>query len=295
MGYMHIPNLYTVPEVLELLKDCYAMEKIHGTSAHIRWSPDPNQPGKGQVHLHHGGANKEQFDALFDTEKFKADIATSNLTEKPVVFFGEAYGGKMQAMSKTYGKELKFVVFDVQIGGTWLDVPNANELATKFGFDFVAWEKVPCTLEALNAERDRPSRQAKKNGIMEDMPAEGIVIRPIHELTFKTGNRVIAKHKRDEFMETAHRKEVDPAKREILLNAAAVAKEWVVPMRMTHVLDKLGNPMDIKMTGKVVMAMQEDVERESQGFVQWNDAVAKAVGKAAAIMYKQVLQNQLKQ
>jgi len=294
MGYMHISNLYSVPEVLELLKDCYAMEKIHGTSAHIRWSPTPEKPGEGQVHLHHGGANKEQFDALFDTEAFKAKIIESGLAEKPVVFFGEAYGGKMQAMSKTYGKELKFVVFDVQIGGTWLDVPNANELATKFGFDFVAWEKVPCTLEALNAERDRPSRQAKKNGIMEDMPAEGIVIRPIHELNFKNGTRVIAKHKRDEFMETAHRKEVDPAKREMLLNAAAIAKEWVVPMRLAHVLDKLGNPEDIKATGKVVQAMQEDVEREGQGFIQWNDTVAKAVGKAAALLFKQKLQEKLK-
>ena len=35
MAYMHIDNLYKNQEVL-LFKECYAMEKIHGTSAHIR-------------------------------------------------------------------------------------------------------------------------------------------------------------------------------------------------------------------------------------------------------------------
>lgn len=34
MAYMHIENLYANQTILES-KECYAMEKIHGTSAHI--------------------------------------------------------------------------------------------------------------------------------------------------------------------------------------------------------------------------------------------------------------------
>ena len=36
MGYLHIPNLYKAQEIL-MFKRCYALEKIHGTSAHIAW------------------------------------------------------------------------------------------------------------------------------------------------------------------------------------------------------------------------------------------------------------------
>ncbi len=39
MGYMHIDNLYKNQEIL-MLKECYAMEKIHGSSAHISWKND---------------------------------------------------------------------------------------------------------------------------------------------------------------------------------------------------------------------------------------------------------------
>lgn len=282
MGYMHIDNLYKDQTILEF-RECYAMEKIHGTSAHIAWNPDSKQ-----VTLFHGGANKEQFDALFDTGKFASDIAAMGWTDSKVVFFGEAYGGKMQGMSATYGKELRFVVFDVQKNGVWLCVPDAENVARKFGFDFVAYERVSTDLAALDAERDRPSRQAKKVGILEDKPAEGVVLRPIHEYVRNDGKRVICKHKRAEFMETKHEKKVvDPAQREVLDKAQAVADEWVVPMRLDHVLDALGiTEPAIELTGKVVAGMQADVQREAEGFVVWNKETEKAVGKAAAIMYK---------
>lgn len=36
MGYQHIPNLYKEQAILAQ-SECYALEKIHGTSAHIKF------------------------------------------------------------------------------------------------------------------------------------------------------------------------------------------------------------------------------------------------------------------
>ena len=36
MGYMHIDNLYKEKDIL-MLKKCYALEKIHGTSCNINF------------------------------------------------------------------------------------------------------------------------------------------------------------------------------------------------------------------------------------------------------------------
>src|SRR3990167_1251104 len=100
MSYLHIPNLYKEQDILAF-KQVYALEKIHGTSANVSWRD-------GDVKFFSGGENYERFVGLFDRdrlfdvfkEKFEPSIA--------VVVFGEAYGGKQQGMSGTYGKDLQF-------------------------------------------------------------------------------------------------------------------------------------------------------------------------------------------
>ena len=42
MGYLHIDNLYKNQTIM-LFKECYAMEKIHGTSAHVGWKFETKQ------------------------------------------------------------------------------------------------------------------------------------------------------------------------------------------------------------------------------------------------------------
>ena len=37
MGYRHIDNLYKDQRIL-LFRECFALEKIHGTSAHVSWT-----------------------------------------------------------------------------------------------------------------------------------------------------------------------------------------------------------------------------------------------------------------
>lgn len=212
---------------------------------------------------------------MFDEEALKAKFTTVFSSDDDVVVYGEAFGGKQQGMSHVYGKQLRFVAFDVKKGDMWLDVPSAESAVKALGLDFVPYERGPLTIEWLNEQRDRPSLLA----VVPDAIREGIVIRPIYECVYKTGERVIFKHKRDEFRETATPREVDPSKLVVLEEANAVATEWVTPMRLQHVLQKTpyNGPAD---TGRVIKAMVEDVRLESPGEVVWSKDVEKAIGKA---------------
>ena len=260
-------------------KECYALEKVHGTSAHISWKSEQDK-----VLFMSGGMEHDTFVKLFDEgslkEKFK------EMFDCDVTVFGEAYGGKVQKMSKTYGIDPQFIVFDVKVGETWVNVPNAEDIAKKLGLEFVPYDKTSTELEALNALRDKDSEVGVRRGCPGQM-REGVVLRPLEELKRSNGKRIITKHKRDEFMETKTPREVDPKKLEVLKEANAVAEEWVVPMRLEHVLDKLDVPMEMESTRHVIKAMVEDVLRESEGEVEWSNDVAKAVGRQAAKLFKE--------
>ena len=147
MAYLHIQNLYKDQTIL-LFKECYALEKVHGTSAHVQWT-------EGQVRLSSGGEKASRFEKLFDLADLKARFEA--LGHPTVTVYGEAYGGSQQGQSWRYGKELKFVAFDVLIGDYWLDVPNAVDVATKLGLRFVAWNKIGTDLASIDFERDRVS------------------------------------------------------------------------------------------------------------------------------------------
>ena len=222
MGYLHIENLYKNQTIM-LFKECYALEKIHGTSAHISFK-------EGQLHFFSGGEKHTNFVKLFDQEALAKGMADLGAME--IVIFGEAYGGSQQGQAWRYGKELKFVAFDVKIGDCWLDVPNAEQVSRRLRLDFVHWRKVSTDIEALNAERDAPSEQARKNGVEGDQPREGVVLRSLVEFRMNNSDRVISKHKRAEERETKTAREVDdPATLQVLQEAEAIALEWVTETR----------------------------------------------------------------
>ncbi len=277
MGYLHIDNLYKNTEIL-LFKECYAMEKIHGTSAKIIWKDK-------KIILSSGGEKYERFANLFNVEKLEKKF--KELFECGVVIYGESYGGKCQGMSATYGKELKFIVFDVKVDGNWLDVSNAEDVSNKLGLEFVDYVKVKTNLTSLNKERDKNSIQAIRNGCGKRKLREGIVLRPLIELTKNNGNRIISKHKGEKFSETKTKREVNPEQLKILEDAKAIAEEWVTPMRLNHILDKLGNPQEMENTREVIKAMMEDVLREAKGEIKESKTALQFIAKKTALLYKQ--------
>lgn len=288
MSYRHIENLYKNQEIL-MLDECYALEKIHGTSAHITFKLEH---GKINVIFFAGGSKHETFIEIFNEEQLKEAFKKSELTN--LIIYGEAYGGKCQGMSATYGNELKFISFEAKIDKVWLNVLDAHKLIETLGLEFVAYERIKTDLTSIDKERDKPSRQAKRNGIEEEKISEGVVLRPINETRNRRGNRILCKHKRDEFMETRTPRKVDPEKQKILEKAVEVAEEWVTPMRLNHILDKVENAA-IENMGEIIGRMIEDVKREGKGEIVWSKPVEKAIGKVTAILTKKFFQNKLKE
>ena len=92
MGYLHIDNLYKTQDIL-LFKECYAMEKIHGTSAHLSWN-------KQKLGFFSGGSTYETFINLFDKPNLEKLLLKDNQDAK-ITIYGEAYAGKVQAMRET--------------------------------------------------------------------------------------------------------------------------------------------------------------------------------------------------
>lgn len=284
MGYLHIDNLYKNQSIL-YFKECWALEKLHGTSAHIRWSDN-------KIWFSSGGESHVRFSRLFDESTLTE--AFSVLGHSTVIVYGEAYGGSQQKQAWRYGSELRFAAFDVRIGDSWLAVPNADLVVCALGLEFVHYKRVLTDLSALDAERDAPSEQAVRNGVAGDKPREGVVLRPIVEFVDNRGERIICKHKRDEERETATpRKVVDPEKLIVLENAAAIAVEWVTETRLSHVLDKLGNNLSIEATKQVIDAMLEDVLREGASEIKDSKEARAAISRKAASMFKEHLKKKL--
>lgn len=288
MGYMHIDNLYKAQHILAF-KTCFALEKIHGTSAHVAWR-------KGELVFFSGGENYERFVGIFDKAALSAAFAEKFTGKHDVTIYGEAYGGKQQGMSPTYGTALKFIAFDVKMGDRWLSVPQAAGFVTSIGLEFVDYAEVPTDLASLDAERDKPSTQAVRNGITEPRIREGVVLRPPFEVTLNNGDRVMAKHKREEFAERGRPKvDLDPSKREMLENADAIALEWVTPMRLEHVIDHVlaereNKEIEMRDTPLVIAAMVEDVTREAAGEIADNEPARKAIGRRTVQLFKQRVQ-----
>lgn len=290
MGYMHIDNLYKNQEILTH-KRCYALEKVHGTSAHISFNIDRDP----RVCFFSGGEKHERFVDLFDQQQLHDRFIT--LGCKIVTVYGEAYGGSQQRMRETYGDDLRFIVFDVKVGDNWVPVPDAAAFASMLGLEFVPFVEISTDLAEVDRECDAPSVVAQRRGCGGDKRREGIVLRPIDETLNHRGQRVIAKHKCAEFSErVTPPKIVDPSKALALVAAEEIAQEWVTPMRLLHVIDHIkatGVELDIAATGAVVRGMIEDVTREASGEIVDSKEARSAIGRRAAALFKDWLKSSL--
>jgi hypothetical protein len=283
---MNIDNLYKNQKIL-LFKQCYAMEKIHGTSAHISKDKD------GKISFFSGGSKHTTFLELFNVDELSQKFI--NKTSAPFTIYGEAYGGKLMGMSKTYGNELRFICFEVKIGASWLNVPKAQEFAVSLGLDFVHYKLINTTIEEIDAEKDAPSVQAQRLGIGNNLTREGIVLRPLEEVVFNNGERAIAKHKADAFKETnTLRKVVDPATLEVLTQAKDIATEWVTRERLNHILTGNNIELIIENIGKVIPLMQNDIAREGKGEVVLSPDAIKEISRATALLIKEEIKYQCK-
>lgn len=294
MGYFrHMDNLYRNPDALTLPeRECYAMEKLDGTSSHVKWKD-------GKIHLFSGGAKFETFKELFDEETLSARFAEVGDFDSAITIYGEAYGAKVQGLGHRYGDKLKFVAFEVNWNGVWLDVLEAERVATFCGLEFVHYVKIPCTEAAFNAERDKPSTQAQRNGMGEQL-SEGIIIRPLTERYREDGTRCIWKHKQDRVREMKTPRSLDPDKNKVLEDARAIAEEFVVEERLRHVMDSLATSygktaedLKIEDTPALIAEMVNDVNAECVGEFVRTKETDRAISKRAAVLFHAHLKSRI--
>jgi hypothetical protein len=292
MGYLHIDNLYKNKSIL-FFKECYSLLKIHGTSAHIQYIDYFREENK--LTFFSGGEKHERFLQLFNQEELLDRFKSLCLPK--VIVYGEAFGGKQQGMSHTYGPNLQFAAFDVSVEDNWLDVPNAEDVVKKLNLEFVPYTKISTNLEDIEKEKLKPDNYAIKNGISyyengelkNPKVREGVVLRPLIEVKTNNGKRIIAKHKNDQFAETASPRVVSDEELKVLEDAKSIAEEWVTLMRLEHVLQKLPQDIDLSYTPKVIRAMYEDIIREAKDEIVISKSVEKAISnKAKELFYKKI-------
>jgi hypothetical protein len=103
MGYLHITNLYKDQRILAF-KRLYAMEKIHGTSTHIAYTPpvelevynsENSTPvlSPPRLSFYSGGVTHSRFVSLFDVPALTAKLQEN--FPSGVTIYGEAYGGSV--------------------------------------------------------------------------------------------------------------------------------------------------------------------------------------------------------
>lgn len=300
MGYAKIPNLYR-PEAQTILmfKEVWALEKIHGTSAHITFEYDLTKADPAdQITYFSGGTNPVTFANLFSKEALLRSFP--KLGPAHITVFGESYGGKEQGMSYLYGPTPKFIAFDVRIGGDegyFLSVPEAHTFATSLGLEFVFYKRVPTDLAVLDLERDAGSAQAIRNNIditkCRSLLREGIVLRPLVEMHYR-GHRICAKHKSDKFGCGGERKNTpkidDPEKLKLYTDAQEAAEEFVTVMRLHHVIGKMAQPIGIEKIPEVIHAMIADIELEAKGEILENDETRKAISRKTVAIFKKHIQ-----
>ena len=284
MSYMKISNLHREKEIL-LFKECFASEKLHGSSAHVSWKPNASGEvgSSGVLSFFSGGEKHEAFVVLFDKEKLAADF--TKLGYPNITVYGEAYGGKCQGMKDTYGNKLQFVAFEVKVDDYWLAMPDAEEVARGLGFDFVHYRKISATIEDIEAEMLLPSVQAVRNGCGDDKKREGVVLRPLIEVVRGNGKRIIAKHKNPDFQETKTKRTLSADVLEVLTEAKAIADEWVVENRIQHVLDRFPD-FRMEQMGDAIRAVVEDVRVEAGEEIVFSKEARVAISKRAVKLLK---------
>ena len=146
----------------------------------------------------------------------------------------------------------------------------------------------------LDVLASAPSVQAKRNGILEDKLREGIVLRPLIEVTKNNGDRIIVKHKNEKFKEREHQPKVKEDNLVVLTEIDAIVDEWVTEMRLSHILGKR-ETYNIENTGEILSEMVEDILREAKNEIlisENNKGLISAIKRRTAQLFKERIKNE---
>ena len=205
--YTKIPNIYRRESYgknkliegsystleLEYLKDddWEVTDKANGTNIRVCWDgyrvSFMGRTDKAQIPAH----LLARLEELFGGES-KEELFEQNFGNKEVILFGEGIGEKIQKGGGLYGPA-DFVLFDVYIGGYWLNRDAVEHFAEVFGIRCVPILLVGTLKEGVDFVKTHPMSPFKND------VAEGIVGRPMVQMFSRTGERIMVKIKVRDF------------------------------------------------------------------------------------------------
>lgn len=212
-------------KALSLIKDLIVEEKVDGTNAQIIVQRNLTTD---EIIISYASRNNliEDKDIMFIKETLdkiinKKAIAKwyrKNFSTNPAVsIYGEVFGYKINTGGNYTGKERNYVVFDIVVEKSWLNVKDRNDVCNELGLKIVP--KVMVIPELLSYEsfysnltkENKESLLAKKYD--KETTLEGYIIRPKLSLYVNGGKRVIGKIKCKDFASDKQKKQnVNPIK-----------------------------------------------------------------------------------
>lgn len=172
--------------------DWYFTEKIDGTNIRIHWDGHKvefaGRTDRAQIPNHLMDYLITTFGSMEAEEMFEQKFGESD-----VILFGEGYGAKIQN-GGAYRSDVSFILFDIQIGDTWLKRDCVEDIASAFGIDIVPIIFVGDIKKAVDFVKTKPKSTIGTANM------EGVVGRPVIEMKDRFGKRVIVKIKVCDFV-----------------------------------------------------------------------------------------------
>lgn len=185
---------WSKPE-FEYLKDnlWYCTEKIDGTNMRILW--DGNEVEfRGKTD--NADLNKYLVPFLEETftpQKMKDVFGSDN---KQICLYGEGYGKGIQKGGNYMEQSTEFILFDVLIDGWWLQPNAVKKIASDLFICYVPEFEPMTLLKVIEKVRNGFISQISEN---RTYLAEGIIAKPMVEMTNRKGERIITKIKHKDF------------------------------------------------------------------------------------------------
>lgn len=195
---------WSEPE-FELLKDIkwIGTEKIDGTNIRVLWNgfsiEFKGRTDKAEIPKH----LLEKLIKLFPIELMEKTFGKGYDVDengddflRQICLYGEGYGKKIQNGGNYISNDVNFILFDITSGNWILKREDIEEIAKQMNIDIV-----PIIGEFTINEAIEYVKAGFKSTIAEnkDYIAEGLVLKPKHELFKRNGKRIITKIKYSDF------------------------------------------------------------------------------------------------
>jgi len=176
-------------------------EKVDGTNIRIGWDGNGVRFG--------GRSDRAQLPGqlLIHLQDHFTDARLSSVFQGAgsITLIGEGFGGKIQKMSKLYGDEQRFILFDVFVEpcenhplGIWLERSSVEDIAHQLGIPCVPVIFTNTLMNGYKKLKEYPACESLLSSTR--LPLEGFVARPQVELRNRFGSRVITKIKGKDFI-----------------------------------------------------------------------------------------------